>query len=211
VKAASDGEGYAGIFEFAVIAAEHAADKVSAEMVIQLIDFMHANPNQITLQLTGCRILRFLARDHQRHRVTIRDAEGIEAILCAMTLHPTNVDLLEFASRSLLNLAQCSANAQIMAYLGGVNSWVVAMREFPDHADLQEAGCEALGNIAGEVQTTGTIFSSDVIGAILEAMRNHVDVVGVQEQALFAIGKLCQNPDVGPIVSSYVIQAILER
>ena len=91
--------------------------------------------------------------------------------------------------------AQPTDGKTAMMELGAAQAVLIAMRRHRDHADVQEVGCTALGNLGNNnAENQVKLMELEAAQAILEAMRRHRDHADVQEKGCFALWNLATNP-----------------
>lgn len=131
------------------------------------------------LQDRGCRCLALLARGSVANKVSADYRRGGKV--------ESNV-ILRGQAR------------QLIARHGGVPLLLDGMRRYPANAELQAAGCLALGQLgASEVRVKKRAAEGGVIGLVMRALGQHAEDAGVQQAACGAFRQLAsrsqQNKD----------------
>jgi len=95
---------------------------------------------------------------------------------------------------TVIALAASRSKVESIVEQGGIDVIPEAMRTHKRHTGVQEQGCEALRNLAGNNAANKIKMAEQGgINVILEAMRTHKRHAGVQEQGCWALRNLAGN------------------
>ena len=113
-------------------------------------------------------------------------------VIHAMQIFHGVADLEREACRALVSL--CDSNLENSA-IAMENSAVNAVVKMMDHhriaSDMQTYGCWALMNMYGSAKKNSQTYGCDPLKAVVNAMIEHRDDVGVQEMGCIALGNMC--------------------
>ena len=150
---------------------------------------------------------------------TLRGRGAVEKIITLLLDSNLAADLILLACSTLRNLASNPTSppetqkppftistpasfAERIIRADGVSAILAVMRRFPHDAELQEQACGVLCNLAHKnVDRKLLIASAGGAAMIVEAMRLHLQHVGVQKWGCWAITNLAASPNVQKAVN----------
>ena len=165
----------------------------SASLLGRAVAIMSESISSADLQERACKMLwsRYLSWKQEEIRGRIGSAGGIEAILRAMTQHPSAAGVQEWGCVALSNLAVNADNKVKIGSAGGIEAIVRAMTQHPSAAGVQEHGCVALWNLAANnAHNKSKINAAGGAQAIRAAMAAHTSSSNVQSWGKGALGCL---------------------
>lgn len=151
--------------------------------IVSIIDAMQENEGNEPIESKGCAILARLSADNLEVKLCIAETDGVEVIISAMLHNPMLASTQVQACRTLAHLTIDEETRTLITQQGGIVLILQAMTNHPDDADLQETACEALCGLACDAHES-VLSESNVVGAVVDTMRAHVDAPRVQERAL---------------------------
>ena len=107
---------------------------------------------------------------------------AIDAVACAVVMHPGRVSTLEKAFGVLSNVSLERPLAEAIVNAQGVNILAEAMRNNGSSVSVLEAGCTALRNLIFQFPDFAPEASS-VVSVVINAMKENPDEVGFQQEA----------------------------
>jgi hypothetical protein len=145
----------------------------------QKVPFLDAKGQEL-----ACAALGILAHGcHTVNQEKIIQAGAIEWVFTAMKAYPTK-KMQEMTCDLLKNVFAIGIGSVKVEVIYAI---VQGLVQHCDHAQMQEAGCEALSNLARHVNNRVKIASRGGIEAILKAMARHQDDADVQRESLLFI------------------------
>jgi hypothetical protein len=130
----------------------------------------------------ACGALWSLVDDSIERKKDVVGNGAIDAVACAVVMHPSSPSTLEKACGVLSNVSFEGPLAEAIANAQGVSIVVEAMRNNSSSISLLEVGCIALRNIVFQFPDYAQEASA-VVSTIINAMRDNIDAVGFQEEA----------------------------
>ena len=156
-----------------------------------LLTGMRACVTDADVQIAACETLRHLALNDE-NEVAIVTAGGVPCVVDALVAHPSASAVQLPACCALRNLSGSAMTApdELLPRL------VAAMTMFPGNADLQEACCETLRNLAVHNGNRGALLTHrGLLHAVLTAMLSHVDAADLLEAACDLLRLLAIAPE----------------
>ena len=116
-------------------------------------------------------------------------------VVAALRAHVAVERVAVDACRSLLNNG---GRPQHAAEAGAIEAVVEAMRAHPRVADVQEAGCQLLGDVCIDSDAAGLArrqraADAGALEKVVFAMQQHPQVLEVQEQGCWVLGSVCDG------------------
>ena len=156
--------------DFAIDAAKESGRHIPASSTYSIVETMNIHPLDVTVQQTGCRVLRYLAQ-HENHRHHIRAAGGIAAVLAAMELHIQEETIQVKCNYALANLATTNTkNRRMIVALNGANTIVAAMNRHWSSVTVQTSGCNALAGLDQDAYGHRAVIKAKGFQAIRRAI-----------------------------------------
>lgn len=122
------------------------------------------------LHAEGCRAMANLALHTRYVKEIIADAEGIEAILAAMTQFISNEYIQECGCCALRNLT-CGneTNKHRIVSVDGVPTIIASMKAHPTSASVLDSACGVLENLAMAAQGSRNSGETSIVNAVIDA------------------------------------------
>ena len=140
---------------------------------LAVIAAMHAHQQIQELQQFGCAALANLCENAPNLIPAVADAGAVKVVTAAMKTHPNNPLVQHRACRALVTLAPLYTMP--ITEFGGHRRTVVAMRQFPDHTEVQEWGLKLCEVLAGNHDCRVLLAEFEVHVVAVEAMARFLD------------------------------------
>lgn len=164
--------------------------------VIQIIlDTMDGFPNDLELQVSGCRAIWNTSGIPDSQRAFV-DFGAVDVVLRAISTFSNDAALQEQALAVLANLGANEDNLDKIEESGAIELLIETLGKHASNADVQVKGCLALSNFASHpTDYSKKIVSSGGGSAIVVSMVLHPNNAELQQRALRALRNLSANVD----------------
>jgi len=180
-----------------LLAANNHVNKISiasAKGIDAIAKAMETYPFNTTLQKKACGALWSLSFYNARNQAYIIKCNGLALILKAMQSHQDNSSLQEQALGALLNLMSKNQENQFqLAAECGVEVIISSMLFHKKKSTLQERACEVLWVVSTSEKLQVQISNEGGISAVRKAMKEHYNILEVQEKGLWVFRNLARN------------------
>jgi hypothetical protein len=161
---------------------EDSTKVVTQEGVKSIIKAMQSHMECGELVEQACGALWTIVHDSMDRKKDVVGNGAIDAVTCAIVMHPDAPETLEKACGVLSNVSSEALLAEAIANAQGVTIVAEALRNNPSHLSLLEVGCLTLRNIVYMIPETSSEACA-VIAAVVNAMEDNLDAVGFQKEA----------------------------
>jgi hypothetical protein len=165
-----------------VYKSEEPAKVVSLHAVKCIVRAMQTHMESGSVLEQACGALWTLVDGSMEMKKDVVANGAIDAVTCAIAVHPTNSETLEMACGVLSNVSAEATLAKAIADAQGVSIVVEAMRNNINSVSLLEVGCLMMRNVIFLFPGV-TQEASPVIATVVNAMQDNVDAVDFQKEA----------------------------
>ena len=152
--------------------------------IVAVIDAMVEHEQVEQIQERGCAILALLSStENLQVNLCIAETDGIDMIVSALAVFPTNQRIQVDACKALSHLSVDHESRMLIASQGGLILVVNAMNSNQENVDLLEGACSALLNLSSDAEEQ-ILADSSVVETVVALMKYHPDAPRVQEKAL---------------------------
>jgi len=152
--------------------------------IVVVIDAMVEHEQSESMQERGCAILALLSStENLQVNLCIAETDGIDMIVSALAIFPTNQRIQVDACKALSHLSVDHESRMLIASQGGLILIVNAMNSNQDNVDLLEGACSALLNLSSDAEEQ-VLADSNVVETVINLMKYHPDAMRLQEKAL---------------------------
>ncbi|KAL3931961.1 MAG: hypothetical protein SGARI_004081 [Bacillariaceae sp.] len=160
-----------------------------------IVEAMVIHDGNFQVQRWGCQAI-WVASGTTQNQVAFVNANGLDAILCAIERFPGKVDLLESALAAVSNLVAAEENLRTSVEKGVIDKVMTVMTSNLENTSIQSQGCVVISNIAMHKSSNKEeIFQRGagmtVMSAMVEKPSDHVLI----QKALSALRNLCIQCD----------------
>jgi len=137
----------------------------------------------------------FAMMTQHSHRFIVQGG-GVALTMDAMKVHSNHLGIQTQACSLMANLGNSAESRTAVVRAGGVHTILIAMRTFSKYVRVQEEACRALTSFCiNAVDVKLALSSEDGMFAILTAMEQHPDNLGLQQMAcaLFSTLSMREN------------------
>jgi hypothetical protein len=165
-----------------VFKSEESDPVISHDGVTCIVKAMQSNMESGEVLELACGALWVVVNDSMDWKKDVVANGAIDAVTCAMFMHPGSPDTLEKACGVLSNVTSEGGLAEAVANAQGVSIITEAIRNNSGSVPLLEVGCLALRNIVYFLPDTAP-EASPVIASLINAMQDHIGAVDFQKEA----------------------------
>jgi hypothetical protein len=155
---------------------------LSAQGVKSIVKAMQSHMESGELLELACGALWTVVDDSMDRKKDFVANGAIDAVTCAIVMHPERTATLEKACGVLSNVSSEGPLADAIANAQGVSIVAEAMRNNSSSVELLEVGCLTLRNIVYMFPDLAQ-EASPAISSVISAMKDNVDAVGFQQEA----------------------------
>lgn len=155
---------------------------VTSEGVKCIVKAMQSHMESGELVEQACGALWTIIHDSMDRKKDVVGNGAIDAVTCAIVMHPGNPEALEKACGVLSDVSSEAPLAAAIANAQGVTIVAEALRSNPNHLGLLEVGCLTLRNVVSVLSEVASEASA-VIATVVHAMDDNFDSVGFQKEA----------------------------
>ena len=152
--------------------------------IVVVIDAMVEHEQCEPIQERGCAILALLSStENLQVNLCIAETDGIDLIVSALAVFPTNHRIQVDACKALSHLSVDHESRMLIASQGGLMLIVNAVESNQDNVDLLEGACAALLNLSSDAEEQ-VLSDSNVVETVISIIRDNPDAMRLQEKAL---------------------------
>ncbi len=179
--------------------------------IVAVIDSMMTNAEDVTIQTSGCIVLRSLSGVSNVAMMNVVEADGVDLLLDIMTTPDSDIRVIEEAMRTILALSVGEDSRSVVELEGGISVVSEAMSEFRHNASVQETGLAVLCFLASDVDDS-VLEESLLFTTVHNALTRHQGNVTVHQNGFALLEMLSLRRDAvrNKIVSSGCINCVIE-
>lgn len=164
---------------------EASVEICSGEGIHCIVKSMQTIPTSASLQQASCGALYAITKVDAHKNMAI-SAGAVDAVICLMLVHPTEIKVLENAVNVLANLSSLKKCTETIAYAGGISTVMEIMRSNPSSTGLILSGSRFIQNMA----LSSRAYADEALGGItpiLGCMDEHPDCAKLVEESCKAL------------------------
>eukprot|EP00970_Alexandrium_tamarense_P015034 scaffold4621_cov194-Alexandrium_tamarense.AAC.6 len=177
--------------------------------IVATVDTMVALPENSSIQMKCCNLLRLLAAGDVETRMCIVEADGADAIINVLVNHCEDVKLLPEAFLTLACVSINKRSREFVAQIGGFMLMTSAMNSLMSSTEVLESGLEALSLLASDASES-VLDACGILETIRAALENHPVEFTIQKNGLTLLNNLSRRNESirGKIVASGCLDSI---
>jgi hypothetical protein len=152
--------------------------------IVVVIDTMVEHESSESVQERGCAILAHLSSsENLQVNICLAETDGIDMIINSLAVFSSNTNIQINACKALSHLTVEKESRILILAQGGLMSIVNAINNDVNNQCLLNEALTALLNLSADADEQ-LLMDDNVVGAVIDTMRRHVNYVSLQEKCL---------------------------